>query len=604
MKTIFFLFLLFIAGEKCQGMYGAGGADLSEVWGPDFQVEAATPGSFKIEKAIETLDELLLFQKFDRHLFDGEKRPTDQLPNFDQIPDGSGEIMLLLPFFQGSDSEKAYAFQRTIFGPFTSALTEVSSVTYMYPELEVLGRWGEQAIWQGAEAMDLFKYIFKNMEELTHLRNFSELLRLSALAVEAADQEGKKITQKSLTAFLKDSTHMPALLEKAYEAYLVEIRAYMNCIKDQVPADTSTAGQRLGMIMALVQTGEIMKLAPSSYKQTSIVRELNQFRDKILKIIPIKLEALEDVTLQAHLSNVPPFLEEFVKWLDPSLNKPEPKTDVMDAIREALGYKKNWKSKAKNNPVPDPDEGFAHTVTKKMKDLLANPSGVKSLAWDVVDISLSERLQGINAPLFQLQNIVDKAVNKHSSDNEIINQWGDILTIIDIVPDEDIVPLLEKVQAVVQSYPERLVRNGQATQEQVNAVNWITLQNFSITDMDHIRTELHRKRMTIFDPFSMTFQNRGSVRLLSQSFYDFDEDRFMTLRILGYSLVQAILEYPDVFSSLSRYQDSITKVRKFYAHPRPGKDFPDVVTPYDLRDTKDNESKAFASLYFMIQEKL
>jgi|GEM_PF-3399564 hypothetical protein len=602
MKTIFFLFLLFIAGEKCQGMYGAGGANLSDVWGPDFDLPPAA-GSAKIEKAIEALDNLLLYQRFDRHLVEGDQRPAGQLPNFDEIPDGSIQIKILIAFFQGSDDEKAYAFERDILEPFANALTQVSSLTHMYPELEVLGRWGEEALWQGVEAIDLFKHIFKNTEELTDLRNFAELLRLSALAVEADDQEGKKITQESLRAILKDPTSMPTLLEKAHEGYFVEIRTHMNCIKDQVPDDTSTAGQRLSMIMALVQTGEIMKLAPSTYKQAPVVKELSQFRDKVLKIIPTKLEILEDAALQPSLAAVPPFLEEFVEWLDPSLNKPEPKTDVMDAIREALGYKKNWKSKAKNNPVPDPDEGFARTVIEKMKDLLANPSGVKSLAWDVVDISLSERLQGINEPLFQLQNIVDKAINKHPSDNEIINQWGDILTIIDIAPDEDIVPLLAKAQEVVQSYPERLVRNGQATQEQVNAVDWTPIRSFVTNDMDRIRTELHRKRMVASNPFSVPFQQRKSVQILSHDFYALNADQFMTLKLLGYSLVQAILEYPDVFASFNTYEDSITQIRKFWAHPRPATEFPEEVRSYS-DDGKKNESLALASLYFMIQEKM
>lgn len=602
MKLFLTLFILFMAGVKCHGMFRTGAISFSEEWVTGFQ-EQPTKGSSKAEAALEVMDKILLYQKFDRHLFEGDQRPNGQLPNFDALPDGSHEIRKIMGFFQGTDADKMYSFNRSILQPFASALKDVASLTHMYPELEVLGRWGDQVLWQGEGAKTLFKQLFKETEEFTHLRDFIKLLRLSALAVEADDLDEKKVTRQAVKDFLNNPTNMPTLLDKAYEGYLIDLHGHIKSIQTTLPENAETPANRLALIMSLIQTGELMKLTPSTYKTAPVSKELSQFRDKVLKIIPTKLHLLEQDTLKTSLSSVPGFLDTFTDWIDPSLDKPEPTTDVMEALREALGYKKRWKSKANNAPVPAPDQDFAKDIAEKMKTLLEHPSDVKSLAWEAVYMSLGMRLQTLNTPLFELQNIVDIAAQNHPSNNQIINDGRDVLKTLDVAPGESPYALLTKAQDTVYSYPEHLVQKGLVTQEQIDDVDWSDFRGFEINDMDRIRAELHRKRMVVQDPFSTPYQQRQSVKMLGDSFYNLGEDQFMTLKFLGYSLVQTILEYPQVFSPLDAYNDSITKIRKFWAHPRPDKEFPEIVTPYS-DDTRKNESLALASLYFMIQEKL
>ena len=518
MKLFLTLFILFMTGVKCHGMFRSNGAFLSEVWGDGFQEQPMTTGSAKAEAALEVMDKILLYQRFDRHLFEGDQRPNGQLPNFDALPDGSPEIISLMAFFQGTDGEKTYSFNSSILLPFARALKDVASLTHMYPELEVLGRWGDQALWQGEEAKTLFKHLFRETEEFTHLRDFIELLRLSALAVEADDLDEKKVTRQAVKSFLNKPTNMPTLLDKAYEGYLIDVYGHIKSMQTTLPENAETPANRLGLIMALVQTGEMMKLTTAAYKNTSVSKELSQFRDKVLKIIPTKLQLLEQDTLKTSLSSIPGFLDTFTDWLDPSLEKPEPTTDVMDALREALGYKKNWKSIDKDAPVPDPDQNFAKDVAEKMKNLLARPSDVKSLAWEAVYTSISRHLQTLNTPLLELQNIVDRA------DQKIITDSKDVLKTLDVAPDEDPHALLTKAQDTVRSYPEYLVQNGWAAQEQIDSVDWSDFHEFEINDMDRIRAELHRKRMVVQDPFSMPYQQRQSVQILRDSFYTLGED--------------------------------------------------------------------------------
>ena len=556
-------------------------------------------GSHIAQGAIDELQRIIFYQNFDRYLCDGSARPADQDPDFEAFD--ARKMPHAMKFYR-SEGERKTAILRDLYLPFCKAVTAIASLTHDYPGFEVLGRLGQRDIWTGGESQAFFIELFRDTSELAYFKNVMMRLKSVAWAIENKKPVAEiKRLKDRVKICLGDDCLFPRLLDRAYATYAEEIRGELDAIVGPTTAGCST--ESLAIVRALIRVGEVIKLTSNKYRRRPAVKKVVEFRDKAVKILPRRLEDFEAKAMRPHLTAAATFITQLTGWFKGGSAEPTP--DAINNIRKHLGYNGKWKRGT--SAVSEPDDAFLRAGAQRIKDLV-DARYIKSRSWESIAFALQDALPSISGPVYALRDVLYEeaaaAAASGGGDDDVEPRPGEVVTrawgevLLDVTPEDGdtIGMLLDKSQAAIRGFPDRLKPIG-IDAAAVERVDWKGITDFEIDPLTRIRANLFSKSVGVYY-FTAT---NSFLMLLRDRLEKLPDDTFMTARLIGYTLTQAIVDNPETFARFNPYLGEITKIRKFWAHPRIGDDFPEIVVPYS-DSTKGNEAAALAGLFFMIQD--
>ena len=443
------------------------------------------------------MDRLIHLQRFDRYILDGSVRPEGAEPDYEHfVPETMGHFF---PLYSENHKEREWVIKRDCYFPFLNAIREIASLTHSHGEFEVLGRFAEKAfVDHSPEHMTEFKRLFIETDELQGLRNVMAYVKDVALAKEESRERAEiRELEREVTNALGDGCEFSTLLDHGYETYLVDIRSKLGNILDRTPVEFDTRSKRFVMTHSLIDAGEVLKLAPKRYRNHQTVRQLIKFRDKAIKILPRRLGEFGEEGINDSYAACRVLLTSLREWVSGKEGVVAPAVDPLVQLREYLGYNGSWRSRARNEPIPDPDMEFLRAGTDLIREEFGRDR-VKSLKWEHVANSvgplLSEVSSAIDAFAAQqsLRDGTDPLADGCRRAEIVRDLWGKILSSFNVEVDDTLDTLLERVQTQVRSFPERLWKHAGIDVSDIDEFGdaWGPIRGFTVTHLTRIRANL------------------------------------------------------------------------------------------------------------------
>lgn len=548
-------------------------------------------GSEKAERSIQKLENIIKIQRFDRCLLEGEARSADSKPDYSRLD--SEIAMSVLGFYDSDPAMRDSEYLQNILMPFQESISTIASLTHDYPELEVIGRLGNRGFWKSSVLPTEFKPVFRSTDELTHLLETMKALRNVALAIEG-NKERDAI--RGLKDVVKGSfAHLPRIINLAYRTFHDEINAYLEELVRQLPEDSSTPVRKLSIVEGLIKVGETVKLLPKPLRDQELIKKCIAFRDKLVKIIPLRIRDLEGDEIGKHLTTGPKFIREVSAWIKEGGTGEVPNSDVIDNIRDALGYKANWSSKAGSAPIPDPDNTLLVACLDRIEESV-HRERLKFPAWDSALFSLQSRIDSVARTVLNAE--VEELRRTEHTRLDLWEKWRTHINDIVIVRTDNLDAVLGKIRAHIRGFPE--VLRAHLPDDIFRSINWAPMSTFELSSLDVIRAEIHflHSRATIpTDRFSGNFM---SFSLMQSELAKLHTGDFKALRLIAYTVCQAIVDFPETFVSFEKHKSLIMQLRKYLAHARHDVEFPEIVMPYADGNNEQNERTAMIGLYFLL----
>ena len=297
-------------------------------------VGAKLSGVGVCSKAIEDLDAIIAYRNFDQYLLTPDN-PGNSEPDFEAYD--IKKYYDLRCFYSDSPTEREPAHIR-MRQNFLKIIKSFSSLSHTHPEFEVLFFFADDSVrFMNTHFQEQFQIIFQD-DELSHLKNL--IHRLQAVS-QAIDNNGSRDQIKELENQVTQAfDFIPIIMGLAQHFYLPAVaKKHADMLGDY---DHTTFAGRAALTRALICYGELLKTIPDK-KTSTVAKACITFRDKAVKVLPRRLDALTGDKMVTSYSSMNDFLRDLRAYIfTPDANAPAPERII--TLLDSWGYKPNGKS--------------------------------------------------------------------------------------------------------------------------------------------------------------------------------------------------------------------------------------------------------------------
>lgn len=608
-------------------LYGAAYPDV--FLGESPRAAVVTSGAATCDSALKKLDTIITLKNIDPYLLEPEG--AHPLPDFSSSAIKFDTLSTLLEFYNESARARGTALSR-LCRDFFSIIQSISSLSHTHSEFEILSFFTENpSRTLSEEAQRAFIDIFKE-GELDSVKILIERLKAVSLAIDS--KEDKSLIKAKESAVTESLESLPTLIDLANSAYIPAVKSAYEFLTAIIPNHETPEG-RLALTRLLIQYGELVKTIPSK-KAKPISKKIILFRDKAVKVLPRRLDLLNNHSTAEVYAPIHGILREFHRFIFEDGGGDSVPADPIVSLLRKWGYKANGDKIAvaaagageedDASEVAD-TETFLKEILGKMRDLstikMKRPHNVFYHETSSVNSEFSKFSNHFENLLRTLASEEDP----HLSPEEKASVPSCIENLNQRLREEPFTRWPVIMGELNFSRPEDLDEAFRRINSWLSEIETDTLVRYRINDILENRDEasIHPKLEDIRSSVDKIRATRvASSRLLlgrllikmrqadeinTDKIDTLDIDPIMitiieklppssleALRVLGYVLAQSVLENESTLPSLDPFKDSIRKLRNYWAHTR--------ITPFEWEDIiptlsgseKTNECAAIMSL--------
>ena len=617
------LCILILLGRCLYAASAASGTLLSEAFEPISASPAARPSGVVVcDRVIEELNQLLAYRNFDQYILtpDNPNNPAVDYEAYDpkKQPD-------LMQFYSESSEERAGAHLR-LQQRFTKAVKKLSSLSHTHPEFEILFFFANDPMRVMNERLRTdFQRVFQDTNELAELRNVAYRLKAVSQAI-----DGKESKQNIKAKELEVSNalqQIPVIMTLAQSFYLPAIqKTYASMLGDY---DHRTFSGRAAMTRVLINYGELLKTIPDK-KASDIGKACIMFRDKAVKVLSRRLEALQGDTMIASYEGLLDTMRELNAYIFGGASVTAPNPTRIRTVLEAWGYRPNGKpiattASAAVNPDDDSevDEAFMVGILQKMRELSGLRVRLRDMAFfDEIELTWSRFNEEISEFLSEVRNRTLATISdgkerqakeaqlkqeheKQLTDFNIkirrLQQWPEILHQYDLKQTDQTGTAINGLNGWFDTVRSELIHSFKGDAEVLDKAA-MTKARIVLSRPLHIRLQLRTQHLRTTPGFDSTALS--AYILMTSSIHSLQEDRFEALRLLAYTFTHTVKENISALGALKAFEPQLIALRNFWAHPRLTEYNWSGILSVDGGSTKMNESRAMAVLMVRCEDVL
>ncbi len=570
-------------------------------------VGAKLSGVDVCNEAIEDIDAIIAYRNFDQYLLTPDN-PGNPEPDFEAYD--FKKHYDLGHFYSDSPTEREPAHIR-MRQNFLKIIKSFSSLSHTHPEFEVLFFFAnDSARFMNTHFQEQFQRIFQDTDEFSHLKNLICRLRAVSQAIDNKESRDKiKELENGVTQAFDSIPITMALVQHFYLPAVVEKHAGM--LGDY---DYTTFAGRAALTRALICYGELLKTIPDK-KASAVAKACIMFRDKAVKVLPRRLDALADDKMVASYAGMSYFLRDLHAYIfTPDADAPT--SERIITLLASWGYKPNGKpTGADSTDAVGVEEEVPSNL---LLSILQQMRKISGLTVRLPDVAFFDEVRSVwsnfecgaenylsTADRKAIETLSHAEQHAKEADSERIRkqrmedlkrkplkEWPAILKGHDFTKAVQASAAITEINDWLGNVQKELHEGSPLGDDSYLAA--MTNARLMMTRPFHVRLRLRTHHMQQDSSFDSLL---SAYTFMTSCLDELSDDNFEALRLLGYTFAQTAKDNITTLPALKSFESQLIMLRKLWAHPRMvAFDFEGILATLDSRSDKRNESRSMAIL--------